>query len=94
MRLRDDTPAWFTKELLEMMNRKKELMTEILKHNREADHLLLREQKRLVRNTLTQARQISITATLDENRTNPKKFWRCLSDNFALEKKSGTKACA
>ena len=45
IKLRNDTPAWFTKELVEMINRKKELMSDILKHNRAADHHLLHEQK-------------------------------------------------
>ena len=94
IRLRDDTPAWFTKELVEMINRKKELMVEILRHNRGADHLLLRNQKRLVRNTLKRARQATIIATLEENRTNPKRFWRCLNRNFSLGKRAGTKNCA
>ena len=93
IKLRDSTPAWFTRELLEMIDRKKELM-EIQRYNREADYDLLREQKRLVRNTLKRARQVSIMETLEENRTNPKRFWRCLNRSFALGKKSGTKSCA
>ena len=82
IRLRDDTPAWFTKELLEMINRKKEIMRDIMRHNREADHLLVREQKNLVRNTLKRARQATIIANLEEYRTNPKRFWQSLNTKF------------
>ena len=94
IKLRDNTPAWFTKELVEMINRKKEIMVEVLRFNREVDHQLLREQKRMVRNSLKRARQATILATLEDNRTNPKRFWRCLSRNFALGKRSGASSCA
>ena len=93
IRLRNSTPAWFTKELVELINTKKELMVRILKLNREEDHQLLRDQKRLVRNALKSARQETVVACLEENRTNPKRFWRCLNRNFALGKGSNTKRC-
>ena len=93
IRLRNNTPACFTKELLEMMNRKQELMRQILRINREEDHQLLHKQKGLVRNALKLASQETITTTLEENRTNPKRFWRCLNRNFALGKKSINKTC-
>ena len=93
IRLRESTPAWFTKEVIELINAKKETMTRIVRTNTEADHQLLREQKRLVRNSLRIARQQTIVASLEENRTNPKRFWRCLNKNFALGKGSNSKGC-
>ena len=68
-------------------------MVRILKLNREEDHQLLQDQKRLVRNALKSARQETVVACLEENRTNPKRFWRCLNRNFALGKGSNTKGC-
>ena len=41
IRIHDNTPAWFTKELIELINTKREIMARILKHNRKEDHLLL-----------------------------------------------------
>ena len=93
IRLRDSTPAWFTKEVIEQINTKKEIMARILRTNNEGDHRLLRTQKRLVRNSLRIARQETIVTSLDENRTNPKRFWRCLNKNFGLCKRSTT-GCA
>ena len=93
IRIRDNTPAWFTKELIELINTKREIMACILKHNRKEDHLRLREQKRLVRNALRLARQETIIASLDENRANPQRFWRCLNKNFALGRRSNSKSC-
>ena len=93
IRMRDSMPAWFTKELIEMINTKKEIMSRIKLTNREEDHYLLKQQKRLVRNSLKMARQETIIATLEENRTDPKRFWRCLNKNFALGKRSNTSSC-
>ena len=93
IRIRNSTPAWFTKEVIEMMNTKKDIMTRIVKTNRDEDQQLLREQKRLVRSSLRSARQETITTSLEENRTNPKRFWRCLNNNFALGKRSDTTGC-
>ena len=93
IRLRDSTPAWFTREIIEQINTKKEIMARITRTNREEDYQLLRDQKRLVRNSLRLARQDTIVTSLSENMTNPKRFWRCLSKNFALGKRSGTMGC-
>ena len=93
IRLRNCTPAWFTKEVIELINTKKEIMTRILKTNTEEDHRLLSEQKRLVRNSLRLARQETIVTSLEENRTNRKRFWRCRNKNFALGKRSNSKGC-
>ena len=93
IRLRDSTPGWFTREIIEQINTKKEIMARITRTNREEDHQLLRDQKRLVRNSLRLARQDTIVTSLSENMTNPKRFWRCLSKNFALGKRSGTMGC-
>ena len=57
-----------------MINRKQELMRQIVNFNREEDHPLLHAQRRLVRNALKPARQETIITTLEENRTNPKKI--------------------
>ena len=86
IRLRDSTPAWFTKEVIEQINTKKEIMARILRTNNEGDHRLLRTQKRLVRNSLRIARQETIVTSLDENRTNPKRFWRCLNKTSVYAK--------
>ena len=68
------------------MKTKKEIMVRLLQFNREEDHQLLRKQKRL-------ARQETIVTSLEENRTNPKRFWRCLDKNFALGKQSNAIGC-
>ena len=93
IRLRESTPAWFTNEVIELINTKKAIMCRILESNNEADHQLLKEHKRLVRNSLRAARQDTIVASLEENRTNPKRFWRCLNKNFSLGKGSSSKGC-
>ena len=37
--------------------------------------------------------QDTIISSLEENRTNPKRFWRCLNKNVALGKGSNSKVC-
>ena len=91
--LRDSTPAWFTKEVIEMINTKKEILARILRTNMEEDHQLLRTQKRLVRNCLRLAWQETIITSLEENRTNPKRFCRSQNTNFGLGKRSNSKRC-
>ena len=68
-------------------------MARIARTNNEEDHQLLRIQKRLVRNSLRIARQETVVTSLDENRTNPKRFWRCLNKNFGLGKRTKTTGC-
>ena len=92
--IRDNTPAWFSKEVIELINRKKEITRLCLKQDREEDFAKLREQKRLVRNSLRKARQEVIMTSLEENRSNSRKFWRCLNNNFFLGKKSKTQSCS
>ena len=93
IRVRTDTPALFTKEVIELINAKREIMLRIVKENNAEDHQLLQSYKRLVRNSLRRARQDTIVTTLEENRVNPKRFWRCLNKNFALGKKSSCREC-
>ena len=93
IRVRNDTPAWFTKEVIELINTKREIMVRIVKEDREEDHQLLRVYKRLVRTSLRKARQEAIITSLEENRVNPKRFWRILNKNFPMGKKSSGKEC-
>ena len=93
IRIRNNTPAWFTKEIIELINRKKEITRLCLKSDKEEDFVKLREQKRLVRNSLRVARQEVIMSSLEENRSNSRKFWRCLNNNFFLCKKSNSQSC-
>ena len=93
IRLRDSTPAWITKEVIEQINTKKDIMARIARTKNEEGHQLLHIQKRLVRNSLRIARQETIVTSLDKNRTNPKRFWSCLNTNFGLGKRTKTTGC-
>ena len=48
IRVRDNTPAWFTKEIIEMINTKRDLTRTFVRYNRDEDHSLLKSQKKLV----------------------------------------------
>ena len=67
-------------------------MARLLQFNREEDHQLLRKQKRLVPKFPRLARQETIVTSLEENITNPKRFWRCFKKT-ALGKRSNARGC-
>ena len=93
IRVRNDTPAWFTKEVIELINTKREIMVRIGKEDRAEDHQLLCVYKRLVRTSLRKARQATIITSLEKNRVNPKRFRRILNKNLPMGKKSSGKEC-
>ena len=89
MKIRNSVPGWISKEIIEAINTKKELMKMFQKSGLENEWTKFKNQKRLVKRMLVQSRRNTILASLDENRKNPKRFWRTLNHDLGLsEKKS------
>ena len=87
MRVRKNVPGWINKEVIEAINSKKEKMKLFQHSGRERDWNDFKTQKRYVRNMLTQARRLVILASLEDNRQNPKRFWRTLNVDLGLSDK-------
>ena len=87
MRLRKNIPGWINKEVIEAINSKKDKLKQFQHSGRECDWDDYKTQKRYVRNMHTQARHLVITASLDDNKQNPKKFWRTLNVDLRLSDK-------
>ena len=87
MRVRNNVPGWINREVIEAINSKKEHMQLFCHSASEQDWNNFKEQKRYVRNLLTQAKRQVITTSLDDNRQNPKRFWRILNSDLGLNNK-------
>ena len=90
MRLRKNVPGWITRETIGAIATKRELLNVALKSNDEHDWNCFKRQKNTVRKVLTRSKQHVIVSSLDENRKDPRRFWRILNIELGLNgKKSG-----
>ena len=89
MRLRKNVPGWINRETIEAISTKRDLLASALKSGLESDWNLFKKQKNTARKMLTRAKQHVIVSALDENRKDPRRFWRILNVDLGLnEKKS------
>ena len=88
----NNVPGWISKEVIEAISSKKARMTIFKRTGQECDWVLYKDHKRYVRNMLVQARRTVILASLEDNRQNPKRFWRILNTDLGLSDKK-PKSC-
>ena len=93
LRVRNDTPGWYTKEIIEQVNLKKVFTREFRKSNSEINYNNLVDCKRKLSKMLRRAKQELITTSLHENRSNPRRFWRILNEDLGLNSKKGNRQC-
>ena len=74
MRLRKNVPGWITKDTIEAISTKRDLLSTALKTELENDWDRFKHQKNLVRRMLTKAKQHVIVSALEENRKDPRRF--------------------
>ena len=94
IRIRDDTPGWYTKEIIEEVNLKKHYAGELRKSNSTGNYNNLMHSKRKLRRMLTVAKQDLIVSSLNENRSNPRRFWRIINEDLGLNSKKATAKCS
>ena len=87
---RQDQQSWIDKELLNAISHKNGLYKRIRKTNESVDLWdSYKAQRTLVRRLLVTKRRSYITKTLNENRDDPKSFWKEINTNLGFGKKSG-----
>ena len=90
MKLRTNVPGWINRETMEAITTKRDLLDIALKTGLEHDWECFKRQKVQVRKMLTKAKQHVVVTALEENRKDPRRFWRILNTDLGLnEKKAG-----
>ena len=92
MRLRTNVPGWINRETMEAISTKRDLLATAMRSGHNDDWKLFKRQKIVVRKVLTKSKQNVIVAALDENRKDPRKFWRILNTDLGLSEKKGGNA--
>ena len=90
IRIRENVPGWINKEAIEAIGTKKELLKQSLWTCSEGDWNRYKAQTKLVRKILTKARRNAILASLDDNKKNPRRFWRILNCDLGLSGKKSS----
>ena len=85
-----DQQPWVDKELLTAITLKKKLHKMFLKSNNSSDAWnMYKQQKSHVHRLIVTKRRLYITSTLNDNRDDPKKFWKEINTHLYFGKKSG-----
>ena len=93
IRVRNNTPCWYTKEILEQVNLKKVLTREVQMSNSDINCSKLLDCKRKLSKMLRKAKQELTVFSLNENRNNPRRFSRILNEDLGLNSKKSAKGC-
>ena len=94
IRIRDNTPGWYTREIIEEVNLKKHFAREFRKSNSVANYNNLMRSKRKLRRMLIIAKQDLIVTSLNENRNNPRRFWRIINEDLGVNSKKASEKCS
>ena len=89
MRLRTNVPGWINRETMEAISTKRDLYKVAMHTGLDEDWTFFKKQKIVVRKILTKAKQNVIVTALEENRKDPRRFWRILNADLGLSEKKG-----
>ena len=89
MRMRTNVPGWINRECIEAISTKRDLLDDALRTGLEEDWNCFKKQKIAVRKILTKSKQHVIVTALDENKKDPRRFWRVLNVDLGLSNKKG-----
>ena len=87
MKIRSNVPGWITKEIIDVIARKRELLKIATKNELKVDWDAYKESRNQVRKMLVKARQAVIVSSLNENRNDPRRFWKILNVDLGLSEK-------
>ena len=79
IKVRTDSPQWFTKELLEEIYHRDRLYKNAKFTNNVADWNLYKKKRNEVKGLLLQAREEYVKGKLEEDKNDPKKIWRSIN---------------
>ena len=84
IRVRSDSPKWFTKELVEEIYHRDRLYIRAKHSKTLQDWELFRNKKNHIKKLLNQAREEYIKNKLEQDKNDPKKFWRSINNLTGL----------
>ena len=84
--IQEDVPNYVTADIIDLIQQKKALSKLVADDNSVENCTALRDCKRVLRKNLEKARRNQILSTLEENRSDPRKFWRVINKNFGVGK--------
>ena len=87
MKIRTKIPGWVGKEVVEAIVAKKDLLRQALHTGTELDWNSFREYKKYVRKLIIKSRQHAVLASLEENKADPRRFWRVINRDLGLNGK-------
>ena len=93
IKIRTNTPGWFTPEIIEMINQKRDLTNMLKTSPNDVLFEQLQTCKRRLKKMLRKAKQGVIITSLGDNHTNSRKFWKILNDDLGLSNKSCQDSC-
>ena len=91
IRVRNDSPQWFTRELVEEIYHRDRLYIRAKHSKKPEDWDLFRKKKNQIKKLLNQAREEFIKNKLEQDKNDPKKFWRSINTLTGLGKNKSKK---
>ena len=87
MKIRDNSPTWFNRELIEELYYKDDLYNLARHSGKEIDWENFRSQNRRVKRLILEAKEEYVKDLLEQNKGNPRKFWRNINNISGLGKR-------
>ena len=92
IRIRSDSPQWFTKELIQEIFHRDRLYIKAKSTNDKNDWIFFRHKKNEVKKLINQAREEFVKVELEQDKNDPKKFWRSINTLTGLGKGKSKKS--
>ena len=93
MKINDNTPQWFTKEILSEINHKDYLYKQAKKLNTPESWNTFKAKKNEVKKLLNTSKENFVKSKLDELEGNPRKFWSTINDMSGIGKNKNKGRC-
>ena len=91
IRVRSDSPTWFTKELVEEIYHRDRLYIQAKYSKKQEDWELFKAKKNQIKKLLNQAREEYVKEKLEQDKNDPKKFWRSINSLTGLGRNKSKK---
>ena len=84
MKIRENSPSWFSKEIVEELYYKDDLYKLACRSGKDEDWVNFRLQNNRVKKLILEAKEEYTKDLLEQNEGNPRKFWRCINEFSGL----------
>ena len=91
--IRVDVPGWFTADIVELVNQKRELTKACKRINSDVNYRKLVKCRNKLRKMLRKAKREVVVNSLENFHSNSRKFWKTLNEDLGLKSKSSNDKC-